>query len=406
MPRILRILNRFNLGGPTYNAAYLTKYMPPEFETLLVGGEKDETEETSLFILENLGIIPIIIPQMRRSIGPIADFKAYNKIKKIIQDFKPDIVHTHAAKSGFIGRLAAYNAKVPVITHTFHGHIFHSYFNSASTILFKNLERYSAKISDGIIAISEKQKQELSEVHKICKPEKITVIPLGFDLFKFQENVQEKRKSFRENYLLDDDEIAIGIVGRLVPIKNHSLFIKALKKVLDNTKFKVRAFIVGDGESKESIKELAKSLGIDFTEFSSEKRKAPLTFTSWLKDIDWVNAGMDIIALSSLNEGTPVSLIEAQAAGKPVVTTAVGGIEDVVLTGKTALLSDKEDYETFADNLLLLTESKEKRSQMSVLGRDFVNERFLYTRLVSDMSTYYMNLLAAKSAKTLSLSIK
>nr|MBA3900555.1 glycosyltransferase [Bacteroidota bacterium] len=220
MPKILRILNRFNLGGPTYNAAYLTKYLAPEYETLLIGGEKDESEETSLFILNNLGINPLIIPEMKRAIDPISDIKAYKIIKNIINDFKPDIVHTHAAKSGFIGRLAAHNCKVPVIIHTFHGHVFHSYFNSTQTAVFKSLERKTAKISTGIIAISDKQKKELSDVHNICAAEKIKVIPLGFDLMKFQENQAEKRHSFRKTYLLDDDEIAIGIIGRLVPIKN------------------------------------------------------------------------------------------------------------------------------------------------------------------------------------------
>ena len=141
MPRILRIINRFNLGGPTYNAAYLTKYMPPHYETLLIGGEKEESEESSAHILNSLDLTSTIIPEMKRSINPLNDYNAYKKIKNIIKEYKPDIVHTHAAKAGTIGRLAAYTSKVPVIVHTFHGHVFHSYFNKAKTSVFKNIER-------------------------------------------------------------------------------------------------------------------------------------------------------------------------------------------------------------------------------------------------------------------------
>src|SRR6056297_2377105 len=185
MPKILRIINRFNLGGPTYNAAYLTKYLPSEFETLLVGGEKDDSEGSSLHILNQLNLEPVILNEMRREVNPFQDRLALNKIKQLIADFKPDIVHTHASKPGALGRLAAVQMQVPVIIHTFHGHVFHSYFNPAKTKFYKTLERKLAKVSTRIIAISEKQKEELSIDHEICPAEKIEVIPLGFDLNRF-----------------------------------------------------------------------------------------------------------------------------------------------------------------------------------------------------------------------------
>lgn len=396
MPKILRIINRFNLGGPTYNAAFLTKYMAPEFETILIGGEKDETEESSLHIPHSLGIEPIIIEEMKRPINLIQDLQAYQKIKSIIKDFKPDIVHTHASKAGFIGRIAAYHSNVPVIVHTFHGHVFHSYFNSATTGFYKILERYAASKSDAIIAISEKQKYELSQIHHICASDKISVIPLGFELEKFSENTEEKRKSFRIHYNVDDNEVVIAIIGRLVPIKNHTLFLEALKEVKNKSSQKIRAFIVGDGEERQNIENKATALGIDFVDALKSKEKATLTFTSWIKNVDWVNAGADIIALSSLNEGTPVSLIEAQAASKPIVSTAVGGIENVVIQGETALLCDKEDKAHFARNLLALLENKELRQKMSEKGKSFVFEQFHYKRLVNDMSQLYHQLLAQK----------
>ena len=328
--KILRIINRFNLGGPTYNAAYLTKYLEPEFETLLVGGAKYEEEESSEFILEKLEINSIVIPEMKRRINIKDDHKAYQQLKKIIKEFKPDIVHTHASKAGTLGRLAAFQCNVPIIVHTFHGHVFHSYFGKIKTTFYKNIERFLAKKSTKIIAISEIQKEELSQQHKICKADKITVIPLGFDLDRFQENKEDKRKSFRDNYFIKEDEIAIGIIGRLVPIKNHQLFINAIYEVKKRTSKKIRAFIIGDGEEKNQLISLLKRIELDYVEWNNDKFSATVTFTSWIKEIDWANAGLDIIALTSLNEGTPVSLIEAQASNKPIVTTNVGGVENKI----------------------------------------------------------------------------
>ena len=251
--KILRIINRFNLGGPTFNAAYLTKYMGDEFETLLIGGEKDETEESSTFILDSLGLKPTIIPEMKREIGFKEDKIAYKKLKEIIKEFQPDIVHTHASKAGTLGRMAAYKCKVPVIVHTFHGHVFHSYFGKTKTVFYKNIERYLAKKSTKIVAISEKQKNELTQQHKICHKNKVAVVPLGFDLSKFQEDYEWKRNDFRKHYLLDDDEIAIGIIGRLVPIKHHGLFLEAINQLLKKSTKKIRVFIIGDGEEKENL---------------------------------------------------------------------------------------------------------------------------------------------------------
>ena len=162
MPKVLRIINRFNLGGITYNVSYLSKYLPEEYETLLIGGPEEEGEESSLFIPESLGLKPILISELRRTVNPLGDYYAYKKIKKIIKEFKPDIVHTHASKAGAIGRLAAWRCNVPVIVHTFHGHVFKGYFSSFKTTIFKTIERFLANKSTAIIAISEIQKKELT----------------------------------------------------------------------------------------------------------------------------------------------------------------------------------------------------------------------------------------------------
>ncbi len=392
-PRVLIIINRLNLGGPTFIVAYLTRFLSPEFETMLVSGMIDDTEESSEFIAGQLGVNPIYIPEMIREINMRKDRQAYLKVKKIIKDFKPDIVHTHAAKAGTIGRLAASACNVPVILHTFHGHVFHSYFSPLKTRMFLEIERYLAKKSSRIIAISERQKKELGLIYKICDPSKIEVVNIGLDLSPFQEKQEEKRKNFRNEYLIDDDEIVISIVGRLVPVKNHKFFLDAMKIIFDNTDKKVRAFIVGDGELRTMIEEYTKRLNLDYVRFTEEKRKAQVTFTSWRKDIDVVNAGSDIIALCSSNEGTPVSLIEAQAANKPIVTTRVGGITDVVMPHKTALISSKTSVSSFAKNLFILINDDELRENMGKSGNKFVMEKFSYQQLVSNTASLYRKLL-------------
>ena len=178
MPRVLRILNRLIIGGPALNATYLTRYMAPEWDTMLVIGGKDDHEQDATHLTERLGIEPVVVPEMKRAIDPRADRAAYNKVKTLIKEFKPDVVHTHAAKSGAIGRLAAIACKVPVVVHTFHGHVFHSYFGKAKTQAFIQIERYLAKRSSGIIAISDLQKEELANRYRICPPDKINIIPL------------------------------------------------------------------------------------------------------------------------------------------------------------------------------------------------------------------------------------
>lgn len=387
MKKILRIINRFNLGGPTYNAAYLTKYLENDYETLLIGGKHEKSEKSSMHILDNLGLKPIIIEEMQRSIHPIMDRIALKKIKDIIIEFKPDIVHTHAAKAGALGRKAAYELGVKQIYHTFHGHVFHSYFGKIKTNIYKKIERNLAKKSTKIIAISEIQKQELSEVHKICSKEKIEVIPLGFDFRKFYENQTEKRKDFRKKWKIKDDEIAIGIIGRLVPIKNHVFFINVINKVISKSNTSLRIFVVGDGEEKENIIRKVSAHNLDY---SIDDKIATIQFTSWIKEIDEVNAGMDIICLCSLNEGTPVSLIEAQASGKPIVTTRTGGIENIVVENKTALISDNNDLNKFTENLMSLIKEKDKRTLFSELAIK-KSKDFDYSILVKNIKRLYEN---------------
>ncbi|RYZ27359.1 MAG: glycosyltransferase, partial [Sphingobacteriales bacterium] len=320
MPRVLRILNRLIIGGPAINATYLTRYME-DFETMLVIGGKDDHEEDANHLTDKLGITPEYVPHMKRAINPLNDRIAYNEVKALIDKFKPDIIHTHAAKAGVIGRLAAEASKVPVILHTFHGHVFHSYFNKLQTDSFIMIERYLAKKSTGIIAISDSQKHDLAETYKICDEDKIEIIPLGLDIDKFLEDQHQKRQDFRTRFQIKEDEIAIGIIGRIVPIKNHSLFTAAAEKLLSLTGKKVRFVIVGDGDMRPQMEADFRRMNISYSYFPDHPFGATAICTSWQTQIDFVLAGLDIVALTSHNEGTPLSLIEAQASGKPVVST-------------------------------------------------------------------------------------
>ncbi len=389
--KVLRIINRFNIGGPTYNATFLSRFLSDDFETRLIGGLPEEGEADSLHIPEAYGLKPEIIEEMQRNPNLKSDYATYKRFKQIIQEYQPDIVHTHAAKAGALGRLAAASCGVPVIIHTYHGHVFHSYFGKVKTGVFKVIERFLACKSTGIIAISNLQKKELGQEHRICREDKIHVVPLGFDLDRFHADLESKRKITRTNFQLQDDCVAVAIVGRLAPIKNHAFFLEVVEEILQTGIQHVRFFIVGDGELKEEIQQKVNKINDQFGHF--------VVMTSWIKDIATFNAGMDVICLTSNNEGTPVSLIEAQAANVPIVTTDVGGVKDILLEGETGFVIPLKNKGMYVEKMLLLINNKEIRQKMSQNGWTFVKETFSYQRLVRDVEKYYRTLMAQKQKK-------
>jgi len=386
--RVLRIINRFNIGGPTYNATFLTAFIGDDFETKLIGGLPDVGESDSLYILDKYAVKPTLIKEMVRLPNLKSDLEAYKRLKQIIKEYKPDIVHTHASKAGALGRKAAKSCKVPIIIHTFHGHVFHSYFGKLKTAIFKKIERSLARKSDAIIAISDIQKNELTDIHGICSAEKVTVVPLGFDLLQFHEKRESERHRIREEYGIADDEVAIAIIGRLAPVKNHAYFLEVVDAVLQKTTSKIKCFIVGDGPERELIEERVHQI--------NEKHNNSIKLTSWVSDVASFNAGMDIICLTSKNEGTPVSLIEAQASGIPVITTDVGGIKDIVLDGNTGFIIPKNSKEEFISRLLELANDEKKRQIMSQNGWTYVQEKFHYNTLVKNMDALYWGLIEKK----------
>lgn len=388
MPRILRIINRFNLGGPTYNVSYLTKYLPERYETLLVGGVPDEGETASSHILEELGIEARILSSMKRKPGWKNDRETYQEIKTIIEEFKPDIVHTHASKAGALGRKAAFACKVPVVVHTFHGHVFDGYFGTLQTNIYKAIERYLAKKTDGIVAISPEQVKDLTLKHRICEEKKVKMIPLGFDLDRFFEVDKAVSLKFRNQYGISSDAFVVTIIGRLAPIKNHRLYIDALVRMANGTSRTVKALIVGDGSEKASLQLYLSSLSLP--------ANLEFVFTSWIADIAPVLVNSQVVALTSNNEGTPVSLIESLAAGVPVVATQVGGVKHIVEHGVNGFLVARNDPETFAYYLLELSKNNTLYETLKSNARKSVVEKFHYRLLVERMANWYDELLTQK----------
>ncbi|HIP36811.1 MAG TPA: glycosyltransferase family 1 protein [Crocinitomix sp.] len=384
--KILRVINRFNLGGPTYNVTFLSAFMDDRFETKLIGGGHENYEGDALFIPHKYGVKPQIIDSLQREINFKKDNQALKEIRQIIKGFKPDIVHTHASKSGAIGRLAAIKENVPVIVHTFHGHVFHSYFGKVKTQFYKTVERYLAKKSTAIVAISEIQRNELVDIHKVVPKEKAKIINLGFDLTKFQTKNTQKRQKFVEDYNINEDEVCIGIIGRLTPIKNHQMFFEVVKNVVQNTNQKIRIFVIGGGELENSLKTQAKTI-------EKQLGKTIFTFTSWIKDVDVPLSRLDVVCLTSHNEGTPVSLIEAQASNVVVMSTNVGGVKDVILEGETGFVIEDFSVKAYVQKLLNLVEDKEKRIKMSQNGWNYVKDKFHYTTLCKNMEKLYLELL-------------
>jgi glycosyltransferase involved in cell wall biosynthesis len=391
--RVLRIHNRLHLGGPIFNVTYLTKYLPADiYETRLLVGPHLADEVSADFFLKNEGVPYTMVEEMRRSPNPLKDLKAFLKIRKIIKEFKPHIVHTHTAKAGTLGRLAAWSCGVPVTFHTFHGHVFHSYFSPPINFAVKIFERMLAKFTNKIITISDKQKEEIFSHFKIVSPDKCPVVPLGFDLEKFAKDKSSRRESFRKKYRLKDTELAAGIVGRFAPIKKHMLLFEAVAhlKFQHPEQFeKLVIFCIGDGELKAGFQKFLANNKIPFSDVERTFSGGGIVFTSWIKQVEQILPGLDMVVLTSDNEGTPLSLIEAQAAGVPVLSTNVGGVEDVVLDKETGWLIPKGNVQLLTAGLLNAVENKHILPDIGQNGLAWVHKKFSYNRLVNDIDRLY-----------------
>jgi glycosyltransferase involved in cell wall biosynthesis len=295
---------------------------------------------------------------------------------------RPHVVHTHTAKAGFVGRIAARLAGVPVVLHTFHGHVFHSYFSPTKSRLYILIERFGARLSTRIITISPRLREEIAN-YGVTKSERIEIIPLGFELDLFASQPRATG-DFRRSLGIPMDAKLVGAVGRLVPIKNLQLLLEAAALARQSDP-NIRVVLVGDGELREELKAQAAAMGL----------AEAVVFAGWRRDLANVYADLDAVVISSHNEGTPASLIEAMATGCPVVATRVGGVPDLVVDGETGRLVPPGDREALAAALLALFREPELTARMAELARRRVLERHQAQRLVADIDRLYRELLAA-----------
>lgn len=378
--KVLRIIGRLNVGGPAIHTVLLTdKLDPRRYETILVTGSEGETEGSMRYLAEERGIEPVIIPEMGREISLKEDIKALWKLIKLIRQEKPDIIHTHTAKAGFLGRLAVMltlPGRRKRVFHTFHGHVFHSYFGSRKTKAFIKIEQILGRRTDRIIAVSDRTREELIG-YNIADENKIISVPLGLDLEPFAR-CEEHGDSFRRELGIDPHEIVIGIVARLVPVKDIPNFLAAAKKVsaqIPNARF----VVVGDGELRDALEAEARELSLGDR----------VIFAGYRRDLPRIYAGLDIVVLSSLNEGLPVSLIEAMSSGKPTVSTSVGGVPNLLTEGKTGFLAPPSDSQALADKIIEAVEQREIWDDMGQQAREFALSRFNIDRLVTDIERLY-----------------
>lgn len=387
--KILRIIARLNIGGPAIHTILLTEGIDRNrFDSLLACGAVGLGEGEMSYYAKEKGVTPVYIPELKRELNTLNDLIAFIKILRLIKTEKPDIIHTHTAKAGALGRAAGiiYNiggsGGIKLI-HTFHGHIFDGYFSSFFTNIFILIERILAYFTDKIITVSENVKKELVCL-RIAKTDKIEVIPLGFELEKFLEIPPRD----------DTKTLNIGIVGRLAPIKNHRLFLEAASKIIKEIpRINARFKIVGDGELRRGLEEYACQLDIG----------RYIEFLGWRKDLTNVYADLDVVCLTSLNEGTPVSLIEAMAAGRTVVATQAGGVVDLLgeemeargnfIVRRRGVTVRSNDTQEFVKALTFVLQNENIRKALAIAAQEYVKDRFSKERLVKDIEKLYARVL-------------
>jgi glycosyltransferase involved in cell wall biosynthesis len=385
--RIVRIIARLNVGGPAKHVVWLTSGLEAAgYRSLLVTGTVPPGEEDMSYFADDAGVTPVYIPEMSREIS-LKDAVTTWKLFRLLLRERPDIVHTHTAKAGTVGRVAGlfYRWLTPGVligrprpckfVHTYHGHVFHSYYGRFTTGVFLRIERLLAKVvTDRLVVVSEQQREEINKTFRVGRTEQIRVIRLGLDLNVFS-NYANRRGPFREELGIADNVTLVGIVGRLTEVKNHEMFLESVARVgLDN----VRYVIIGDGSLRASLEAKARSLGI-------EKQ---VIFAGSRKDPEYFYPALDIVALTSRNEGTPLTLIEAMANARPVIATLVGGVVDLVGDDR-GLGVRPYDVDAFAAGLGILIKDKMLRDKLGRSGFEFVEKNYRKERLLKDIEDLY-----------------
>lgn len=404
--KIVRIIARLNVGGPAKHVVWLTAGLRgPECESLLVAGTVPPGEEDMGYFAAEKGVEPIFIQEMSREIS-IKDLVTIWKLYRLFVRERPDLVHTHTAKAGTVGRVAGllYRWLTPAslivrpracrFVHTYHGHIFHSYYGGLKTRLFLTIEKILARlITDRIVVVSDQQLEEIHEKFRVGRREQFAVVPLGMDLEPFA-NSNERREVFRREFGIDPTATMIGIVGRLTEIKNVPLFLAAAAQLQAEHKLPVKFVVIGDGGLREELEAKARELGLGGDVIFAGNRQDPENFY----------AALDVVALTSRNEGTPLTLIEAMASERPVISTAVGGVVDLLGAGIEP--ASNEGYRVcergvsvapgnasaFAAGMKRLVEDSSLRRALAENGLEYVRRRHSRERLLEDIRRVYREL--------------
>lgn len=383
--RVLRVITRLNVGGPAINAILLSSALDDgaEFRSTLVAGTTAPREGDMLELARARSVEPLVLPALGREISPLDDLVALARVVQLVRRLQPDVVHTHMAKAGTVGRLAARICGVPLIVHTYHGHVFHSYFGKARTRLFLTIERALALGTDRIIVVGDGQRDEIAS-YGVAPRRKLESIRLGLELTPFLQ-AEAARGTLRAELGIDAATPLVGIVARLVPIKAHEVFLDAAATVRHKLP-DARFVIVGDGERRAELERRVQRLGLTDS----------VEFLGWRRDMREVYADLDVVALTSRNEGSPVALIEALACARPVVATRVGGVPEVVLDGETGLLVPAQASAALAEAIVRLLRDRPLAERLGAAGRRHVYPRYDSTRLVDDMRRLYLRELAGR----------
>ncbi len=370
------------MGGPAHHVSLLSGRLDPDrYETLLLHGVVGAGEASLAEVARRCGATTRSVPGLRPEPRPLDDLRALRALVGEVRAFKPDIVHTHTAKAGLLGRLAALTPgrPRPVIVHTYHGHVLEGYFGKLMNAVYRGLERVLGRVSDRLIGVSRATVDDLVRL-RVAPASKFRVVPVGLDLAPFLRLLPDDGSALRAEVGTADGEVLLTFVGRLVPIKRVDVLLRAVARARDMGA-PVRLAVVGDGELRQSLERLATSLGLDNR----------VRFVGYRADMTQVAAASDIAVLSSDNEGTPVSLIEAAAACRPAAATAVGGVPEVV-TQDGGVLVAAGDPDALGAAICRLAGDPDERARMGSRARDHVAARFSVERLLADVDALYREL--------------
>jgi glycosyltransferase involved in cell wall biosynthesis len=383
--KILRVIARLNVGGPALHVAYLTEGLAERgYDTTLVAGSLARGEESMAHIAEQRGARIVTLPNLSREISPLADAVAVRRLAQLIREERPEILHTHTAKAGAVGRMAALlagDARPPIVVHTFHGHVLRGYFDPLTTLGFRTLERWLAHATTRLIAVSPEVRDDLVGLG-VAPREKFAVIRLGIELGERVGIDGEARREMRRQLGVAPGAFVVGWVGRMTAVKRTEDVVRSFRELLDRG---VDAYLclVGDGPDRPRLERLAHELGV--------VRRC--LFVGYQDDVAPYYEAIDALLLPSVNEGTPVSVIEALAAARPAVATRVGGVPDVIRDGVDGYLVPVGDAATLGARLAELASDPAKREAMGREGRSRVLERYAVSRLVDDVDRLYRELL-------------